>query len=156
MWSYNPAEQKAASPLGGYSGILVNDQATVTQTQAALAGFSFAVNANESWALRARVITLGVAGGGKFTVSGPASPTLLSITTAGLTSGITAYSTDTVTALDTVSGAYNTSAVTGIITVDAIITPSVAGTVTLNFANVTSTNSFVAKAGSYFTATRLA
>lgn len=155
MWSYNPADKLGSNPLGGYVGLLTADQATTVQTAAPLTNFTFPIKQGHTWAMRARVLTLGVSGGGKFTVSGPASPTLLKIVTKGPTTGITAYSTDTVTALDTVSGAYNTSAVTAFVEIDIIITASVDGTVVLNFENVTSTNSFVAKAGSYFTAQRL-
>lgn len=157
-WTYNPAEEAASRPLGGHRRLLAADQAFANATggtAAVISGFSFPVTAGSAWVVQLVLTTTGVSGGGKISVSGPASPAVLSLVTRGLTSGITAYSTDQVTALDTLSAAYNTSAVTGNVEAALTIVPTAAGTVTINAANVTNSNSFVVKAGSFLIATRI-
>lgn len=159
MWTYNDSEQAAANPLGGYRVAILTDQAVADATGGtphAITGFSFPVRANQIWAVRIFALTTGVSGGGKFSVSGPASPNSVSLTAKGLTSGVTAYSTDTVTAVDTLGGAYNTSAVTGHVELTCLFANgATAGTVSFNFTNVTNSNSFTLKAGSVMIATRI-
>lgn len=157
MHTENPKQEVFAASAGLGQRLLTADQTFTSQTAAAITGLSLAVGSAETWSIRARLLTLGVAGGGKLSVSTPASPTLIKQTVKGPTSGITAYSTDTVTAVDTLSAAYQTAAVTGIIEVDIIIVNGpTAGTVQLNCANVTSTNIFTVQAGSTMVATRVA
>lgn len=159
MWVYRQDEHAAANPLGGYRGIISVDQAFANATggtPAAITGFSFPIKNGQVWAVEVFALTGGVSGGGKFSVSGPASPTLVSLTAFGLTSGVTAYSTDTVTALDTLGGAYNTSAVTGPVLLRCLFVATADGTVQFNCANVTNSNSFAVKAGSFFVAIRIA
>lgn len=158
MWSYRNDEEAATRPIGGYRRLLAADQAFANATggtAAAIGGFSFPVTAGSAWVVQLVLTTTGVSGGGKISVSGPASPAVLSIVTRGLTSGVTAYSTDQVTVLDTLSAAYNTSAVTGNVEATITIVPTLGGTVTINAANVTNSNSFVVKAGSFLIATRV-
>lgn len=160
MWSYRPGtENFAANPVGGHRRYLGGDQAFANSTggtPAAIGDWSFTVRSGEVWAVELHIFCLGVSGGGKFSISGPATPNLLTMQTRGVTSGITAYSTDVVTALDTLSAAYNTSAVTAEIAIIAVIAPSANGTVSFNAANVTNSNSFAIKAGSYMMASRIA
>lgn len=159
MWAYRNDEQAAANPLGGYRAVTGADIAFANATggtAAAVTGLSFPIKKGQVWSFQLRLLSVGVSGGGKLSVSGPASPNILTMTTKGLTSGITAYSTDTVTALDTLGAAYNTSAVTGYLEVDGVIGAAVDGTVSFNAANVTNSNSFVIKAGSSMIATRIA
>lgn len=158
MYTYRPEESAAANPLGGVRTVIPTDQAFANVTggtAAAITGFSVTVLKAQCWLIELQLITVGVSGGGKVSISGPATPSLLTMTVRGLTSGITAYSTDTVTALDTLSAAYNTSAVTGEINVRAVIVPSADGTVTFNAANVTNSNSFTINKGSTLVATRI-
>lgn len=158
MYTYRSDESAAANPLGGYRVVVPTDQAFANATggtAAAITGFSFAVKKTECWLFELQLISVGVSGGGKVSISGPATPSLLTLTTRGLTSGITAYSTDTITALDTLSAAYNTSAVTGEVNVRGIIVPSADGTVSFNAANVTNSNSFTINKGSTLIATRI-
>lgn len=158
MWAYRESEVVNLNPGGGHRRVLGGDQAFANSTggtPAAIGDWSFLVRQGEVWAIELHIFCLGVSGGGKFSISGPASPNLLTMQTRGLTSGITAFSTDVVTALDTLSAAYNTTAVTGEVAILAVISPSANGTVSFNATNVTNSNSFVLKAGSYMIATRL-
>lgn len=158
MWTYRQDERAGAEPVGGYAAVLGTTTAFANATggtAAAIPQLSFPIKGGQVWAFELHLITVGVSGGGKISISGPASPNLLTMTTKGPTSGITAYSTDTVTALDTLGAAYNTSAVTGDITVNGVIAASVSGTVTFNAANVTNSNSFAINAGSTLVATRI-
>ena len=147
------------NPAGGYRRVLGADQAFANATggtAAAIGEFSFPIKQGEVWHFELELITTGVSGGGKVSVSGPANPNLLSLTVRGLTSGITAYSTDTITAVDTLSAAYNTSAVTGVLHVRGAFGASAAGTVSFNAANVTNSASFAILKGSTMIATRIA
>lgn len=159
MWVYNSSEQAAANPLGGYRVAIGTDQAFANSTGgtvAAIAGLSFPIRPNEVWAFSLNLLTTGVSGGGKVSISTPATPASVSMTTKGLTSGVTAYSTDTVTAVDTLGAAYNTSAVTGMLEIKGLVVNGVtSGNVSFNAANVTNSNSFVVKAGSTLVATRI-
>lgn len=157
MWIYRQDEEAAANPLGGYRQVLGADIANANATGGTPAkiGCSFHVTAGQLWVFQLGLLTTGVSGGGKISISGPASPNQLSMTTKGATSGITAFSTDTVTALDTLGAAYNTTAVNAYLEVSGVFGASAAGTVTFNFANVTNSNSFVIKAASWMIATRI-
>lgn len=159
MWTYRQDEKAGAEPVGGYAAMLGTTTANANSTGGtplAIPQFTFPIKPGQVWAFELHLVTVGVSGGGKISISGPASPNILTMTTVGLTSGITAYSTDTVTALDTLGSAYNTSAVTGQLVVNGVIAASAAGNVTFNFANVTNSNSFTVNAGSYMLATRIA
>lgn len=147
MWVYRQDD-----PRLGIKRFIGSDQAFANATggtAAAISGLSFPVSAGRAYQINLYLITTGVSGGGKISISGPAAPALLKMTTKGLTAGVTAFSTDTVTALDTLGAAYNTTAVTGALEVSVTITPTVSGNVTFNAANVTNTNSFAVLAGSF-------
>lgn len=160
MWVYNSNEQVAANPLGGYRVAIGSDQAFANATggtAAAITGLSFPIRANETWSYAVNLLTTGVSGGGKVSISTPASPSLVSMTSKGVTNGATAFSTDTVTAVDTLGAAYNTTAITAMIEIKGLVVNGVtAGNVTFNAANVTNSNSFTVKAGSTLVATRIA
>jgi hypothetical protein len=152
-WKYNNDD-----PDLGIKRLLGSDQAFANATggtAAAINTLSFPIKAGETFQFALRLITTGVSGGGKVSISGPASPSLLTMTTRGLTSGVTAFSTDTVTALDTLGAAYNTSAVTGLIEVLGVISAIADGTVSFNAANVTNSNSFAILKGSTLVATKV-
>jgi len=158
MHTYNPDERAAMTPAGGYRRVTTATQAVAEATggtAVALTGLSFPIKKGEVWAFRANLHTTGVSGGAKVSISGPATPNLLAATVKGLTSGVTAYSTERLTALDTLSAAYNTSAVSGPIEIEGVFGASVDGTVSLNGANVTNSNSFAFLAGSTLIATRI-
>lgn len=159
-WTYRDDEQAASNPIGGYRAVVLTDQAFANATggtAAAITGLSFPIKASQTWVVRLLVLTTGVSGGGKFSVSGPASPATVKLTAKGLVGGITAFSTDTVTALDTLGAAYNTTAVSGHVELTCVFANgSTAGTVSFNCANVTNSNSFAVLAGSIMIATRIA
>lgn len=153
MWKY-----RSEDPDLGIKRFLGADLAFANATggtAAAITGLSFPIKAGETFLIRLYLLTTGVSGGGKISISGPATPAIVKMTTKGLTSGITAYSTDTVSALDTLGAAYNTSAVTGNLEVTVIFGASADGTVSFNAANVTNSNSFAVLAGSTLVATKL-
>lgn len=153
MWKYNNDDKDL-----GFKRLLGSDQAFANATggtAAAVTGLAFPILAGETFSFQIRLITVGVSGGGKVSVSGPASPNLLTVTNRGLVGGVTAFSTDTLTALDTLSQAYNTTAVTGLIEMIGVITASVDGNVSVNVANVTNSNSFTVNKGSTLVATKI-
>lgn len=161
MWVYRQDEQAASNPVGGIRAIVGSDTAFANSTggtPAAIPNFVVPMRLGQIWVIETEITCLGVSGGGKLSVSftGAVAPSLLSIVTAGLTSGITASSTDTTTAIDTLSAAYNTSAVTGLISQRVTIAPAANGSLTFNCANVTNSNSFLIKGTTYMIATRIA
>lgn len=152
-WKYQQDD-----PDLGLKRLLGSDQAFANATggtAAAITGLAFPIKAGETYRFTLDLITTGVSGGGKVSISGPASSSLLTLTTRGLTSGITAFSTDTITALDTLSAAYNTSAVTGLLEIRGVISAIADGTVQFNAANVTNSNSFAVLKGSTLVATKV-
>lgn len=140
--------------------------ATVTTTSAtqgtnALTGLSFAIGAGEIWTAEWHLTctgSTGDTGGMAFQLTGPASPTTVATSTFGNTTGITVYSDDSQTAFSTPSQAYSINAVafTGIVKICAYIANGAnAGTVTLQFASVTGTQSNSVLKGSYMTARKI-
>lgn len=153
MWKYQQDDKEL-----GFKRVLGSDQAFANGTggtAAAINTLTFPILAGETFQFSLRLITVGVSGGGKVSISGPASPNLLTLTTRGLVGGVTAYSTDTVTALDTLGIAYNTTAVTGLVEVLGVISASADGTVSFNCANVTNSNSFTINKGSTLVAVKI-
>ena len=139
---------------------------TVTTTSAtqgtnALNGLSFAIVAGEIWTAEFHLTctgSTGDTGGMAFQLTGPASPTTVATSTFGNTTGIAVFSDDNQTAFSTPSQAYmiNAVAFTGGVHIYAYIANGAnAGTVTLQFASVTGTQSNSVLKGSYMTARKI-
>lgn len=135
--------------------VLGSDQTNnngTANTIADVTGLSFSVTAGSTYWFRFLVMYTAAATttGSRWSVNGPASPTLLifrseyslSATTQTLNEGLSAY--------DTPAASSASSAATGsnVAKVEGFITPSASGTVILRFASEVSASAIVAKAGS--------
>ena len=121
-------------------------------TIADVTGLSFSVTSGQTYMFRFMILytAAATATGSRWSINGPASPTLLNYrsnysltsTTETLNSGQTAY--------DVPSGANATSVATAgnLAIIEGIITPSASGTVIARFASEVSSSAIVAKAGS--------
>lgn len=128
-----------------------NNNATAN-TIADVTGLSFSVTAGSTYWFRFLVMYTAAATttGSRWSVNGPASPTLLIFRSEYSLSGTTQTLNAGLSAYDTPAASSASSAATGsnIAKVEGFITPSASGTVILRFASEVSASAIVAKAGS--------
>lgn len=141
----------------GQFGLVAADVPVATTAYVNIGGLSFAIGKGETWFYEAVLAIAGATNGVKFQTTGPASPTSVLIAESGNTSGLTAYASDTVAAFSTPGAtAFATSAVTGTYRqFGTIVNGTTAGTVQLQFATASGTNSVSVKLGSFLRAQRI-
>ncbi|MFO1394704.1 MAG: hypothetical protein U1F09_13145 [Steroidobacteraceae bacterium] len=130
------------------SADVTNNNATAN-TMADVTGLSFSVTAGETYAFSFIIPYTAAATttGSRWSINGPASPTLLNYTSR-YTLTATTVTYNYATAYDTPSGANATSLTAGnVAMIDGIIKPSANGTVIARFASEISSSAIVAKAG---------
>jgi large repetitive protein len=155
MTSPTYAGTSVGAPANAY---VVNDVTTTSSAMANVTGLSFAIPANTVWSVEFNLLSTGSLGGVVFQLTGPAAPTLVTIFTQGDTTGVTGVSSDSQSAFGTPTQAYIVNVVpfTGVVTMKALISNGAnAGTVRLQFASATNTQTNIIKAGSYMTARRV-
>lgn len=129
---------------------VVNNNA-VANTIADVTGLSFAVNAGETYWFRAVIFYTAAssATGSRWSVNGPASPTLLTYMSRYTLSATTLTSNYLTAAYDLPAAANASSLTTGnIAEIEGYITPSASGTVIMRFASEIAASAITAKAGS--------
>ena len=129
---------------------VTNNNATAN-TIADVTGLSFAVNANETYWFQFNIFYTAAINttGSRWSINGPASPTLLSYRSAySLTA--TSETVNTGLASYDLPAASNASSLTGnnFATIEGFLRPSASGTVIARFASEVSSSAIVAKAGS--------
>ena len=130
----------------------VTNNNAVANTIQNVTGLGFAVNPGESYWFRASIAYTAAATttGSRWSISGPASPTLLSYKSEYSLTTATNTVNEGVAAYDSPAASNATSATTGanMAIVQGIIRPSSSGTVTVRFASEIAASAIVAKAGS--------
>jgi hypothetical protein len=132
----------------------VTNNNAVANTIADVTGLSFAVNANETYYFKFTIFYTAAATttGSRWSINGPAAPTLLAFQSSNLLTA--AAGTDGMTvsynsAYDTPAASNATSALLGnIAIVEGFVRPSASGTVIARFASEVASSAIVAKAGS--------
>lgn len=154
MHTYNPAEQAFMNPAGGYRGIIETTQTIAVATLADVNNVSFPVKAGEVWLFQMDLRAVGNTNGLAFAVTGPAA-NLVKFTVFGNTSGITAVSTETETAIDTATSvAFAATAVDNYLRLTCTFAAAAAGTFKLQCSTVSGTNSSTLLVGSAWSAVR--
>lgn len=132
------------------------DITTTSSAQGDAGGFSFQIAASEVWSAEFNLYCSGSVTGMKFQLLGPGSPTNVLIFNQGDTTGVAVVSTDAQTAFGVPTQAYVTGAFSGLVVIRACIENGVnAGTIQLQFASTTNTQSNSIKRGSYMVARRV-
>ncbi len=148
-----------AASIGNAQGRISGDITTTSGSAVDATGFSFAIAANEVWTFDITLNLTGITGGTKFAVNGPSAATLMA-QVFGMTSGVTAFRSDVISALATLSATalVTSNGTTGMLVriTGVIVNSSTPGTVQLQWASVTGGNTSTIKANSSFTATRIA
>jgi hypothetical protein len=129
----------------------VTNNNAVANTMANVTGLSFSVTAGTTYRFYALVLYTSAATttGSRWSVSGPAAPTLLSYTSHyPLTA--TTQTTNNASAYDIPAASNTSSASTAgnIATIEGVVTPSASGTFTVRFASEVANSAITAKAGS--------
>jgi hypothetical protein len=134
-----------------------NDVTVSSTTFVSVTGLSFSIGAFESWTAEFDLTCVGDANGLKFQLTGPASPSGLRITTHANVSSATDFSVDSMTAFSTGGGTYFTSVFNGMARINLSIDNGAnAGTVQLQFATASGTNTCSVMRGSKLQARRVA
>lgn len=142
-------------------GFQTNTIGTGTVTVATTAfvditGMSAAIGASQTWIYHAQIPITGATNGCKFRVTGPASPTSVQINVRGPSAGATSLTSDNITSFSTgTSNGYFSSSFTSFVDIDIVVANGTnAGTVSIQFATATGTNTITALAGRWIEGTR--
>jgi hypothetical protein len=127
------------------------DQSTSSSAFANVANMTFPVSIGDIWTVEYALLCTGSAAGMVFQLTGPATPTNVTVFTQGNSTGVTAISTDFQTAYSTPTQAYMVGAFTGLVVIRAEIEAdaSHSGNVVLQFASATNGQTNVIKRGSH-------
>lgn len=135
---------------------VASDVTTTSSTQANVTGLSFAIAANEVWTAEFALVCTGTGTGMAFQLTGPSSPTNVLIFTQGSTISASVFSGDGQAAFSTPTQAYVAGAFNGVVVMRATIENGAnAGTVALQFAAATNTQTEKVLRGSYMVANRV-
>jgi hypothetical protein len=144
------------SPVATVSATV--DQVTTSSTMANVVGHSFAIGVSETWTVEFNLwVTGGTASTGTvFQITGPASPNNVRIFTFGDTTGVTLVSSDSQGAFGTPTQAYVAGTFSGYVRIMACIeNGGNAGTIQLQYASNTNTQTNTIVRGSYMTARKV-
>jgi hypothetical protein len=132
------------------------DVTTTSNTMANVTGLSWSIGAGEVWSVEFNLYCTGSLTGMQFQLTGPASPTFVRVFTQGDTTGVGSVSTDSQTAFGSPTQSYVSTSFSGYVRVMATIENGAnAGTVQLQFASTTNTQTNKVLRGSYMTGRRI-
>lgn len=138
------------------TGFILSASSTTTGTTLSqFANFAFSIPANESWEFDCNIGVTGATGGAKYGINGPAGATVNAAAFGPLASA-TAYTSASITALNTATIAFHTAAAATFFQLTGTMTTSsTAGTWVFEREEGTSGDPSTALAGSYCRATRI-
>lgn len=136
--------------------VLASDQTTSSSTIGDVTGMSFAVGANQTYVVQINLFTgMDNTGGSKFAINGPTGATMR-FWAFGVNTGSTTYRGESITALNTLSGAFGalSSAALWVQITGLFVTSSTTGTFQLRYASTTNTQTTSVFAKSWIRAQR--